>query len=418
MTAGSRGDVAPFTGLGHGLALAGHEVTLVTHARFAPLAARAGLDFRPLPLDPRAVLASAKGQDLHRSGSGIGKMNRLFALVREQVGALADDLLAAAGHSDVLLLAPAIAPLGHAVADGLGLPAAELHLQPQSPTRVFAPPLLGARSFGPLGNRLGAHAVNAGLDRLFADSTRALRARLGAPPVGVHAARRTRDRRLLPVHHGFSPLLVPRPRDWRPGLTVDGYWWSYDPPDAELPDEVAKFLDAGPPPVYVGLGSATAPDPERLSATIVGALRAAGLRGVIQRGWSGLAADGDDMLTVGELPHSVLFPRTAAVVHHAGAGTTAAALRAGVPSVPLPVQFDAAFWSARLRALGVASDIVPLRTLTERPGSADRLTAALVRATAQDSTHRTRARALAARLAGEDGVLPVARTVERLAARR
>lgn len=105
------------------------------------------------------------------------------------------------------------------------------------------------------------------------------------------------------------------------------------------------------------------PDP----ATVVRALRAAGLRGVIQRGWSGLEADGDDMLTVGELPHAALFPQTAAVVHHAGAGTTAAALRAGVPAVPLPLQLDTGFWAARLTALGVAPRAVPLRTRSPPP---------------------------------------------------
>ena len=84
------------------------------------------------------------------------------------------------------------------------------------------------------------------------------------------------------------------------------------------------------------------------------ALRTAGLRGVIQQGWAGLAArgDDDDVITVGDVPHAVLFPRTAAVVHHAGAGTTAAVLRAGVPTIPVPVQFDGFFWSARLVALG------------------------------------------------------------------
>ncbi|MFF2024389.1 glycosyltransferase [Streptomyces sp. NPDC058171] len=417
MTAGSRGDVAPFTGLGHGLAVAGHEVTLATHRRFAPLVAGAGLDFHALPFDPRAELASTAGQELHHTTSGIRRLNRLFAMLRDRVGEFADDLLHVAERSDVLLLAPAVAPLGHAIADGLGLPAVELHLQPQAPTRVFAPPLITAGSFGPFANRLAGQAMNAGLDHLFADAVRALRARLGAPPLGVHAARRARERKGLSVHHGFSPLVVPRPRDWPPGLTVDGFWWPRDPSDARLPEDVRTFLAAGPPPVYVGLGSATVPDPARLSATVVRALRAAGLRGVIQRGWSGLGADGavsgDDMLTVDDLPHALLFPQMAAIVHHAGAGTTAAALRSGVPSVPVPVQFDAGFWSARLVALGVAPATVPLRKLT-----AGQLSAALLRATAEGAPYAVAARSFAGRLAAEDGVRPVLRTLERLAARR
>ena len=143
------------------------------------------------------------------------------------------------------------------------------------------------------------------------------------------------------------------------------------------------------------------------------ALRRAGLRGVIQRGWGGLEAEGDsdDVLTIDEVPHSALFPRTAAVVHHAGAGTTAAGLRAGVPAVPVPIQFDEGFWAARLVGLGVAPCAVPLRRLT-----ADTLAPALVRAT-RDPGYRERARALGARIRGEDGVTPVVDAVNRLAAR-
>jgi UDP:flavonoid glycosyltransferase YjiC (YdhE family) len=172
---------------------------------------------------------------------------------------------------------------------------------------------------------------------------------------------------------------------------------------------VLDFLDAGPAPVFVGLGSATVPDAARMSDQVVRALRAAGLRGVIQRGWGELRGEGDDMLTIGEVPHSLLFPRMAAVVHHAGAGTTAAGLRAGVPAVPVPVQFDEAFWAARLVALGVSPGAVPLRGFT-----ADALAAALRRATT-DPSYGHRARALAEELRAEDGVAPVLAAVNRLA---
>ncbi|MDX3642738.1 glycosyltransferase, partial [Streptomyces sp. MB09-02B] len=129
----------------------------------------------------------------------------------------------------------------------------------------------------------------------------------------------------------------------------------------------------------------------------------------IQRGWGELRGEGDDMFTVGEVPHSLLFPRTAAVVHHAGAGTTGAGLRAGVPAVPVPVQFDEGFWAARLVALGVAPAAVPLRGFT-----AAALTSALRRATT-DPSYGRRARALADELRTEDGVAPVLTAVNRLA---
>ncbi|MGW2485947.1 glycosyltransferase [Streptomyces sp. NPDC001606] len=410
MTAGSRGDVAPYTGLGHRLALAGHEVTLVTHGRFAPLVAGSGVRFHPLPVDPRAELESPQGRGLHRSASGAGKLVRIVEMARRLVGRMTDDLLAAARESDALLLSASLAPLGHTIAEGLRLPSMGLYLQPLAATREFAPPVLGHGDWGAAVNRVAGHGVGLAVERIFAAAVPEVRARLGLPPLRPGTARRTRERRHWPVQHGFSPSVVPRPRDWRPGLEVSGYWWPYDTPDSRLPQQLEEFLDAGPPPVFVGLGSATVPDAGRLSARVVAALRRAGLRGVIQRGWAGLAADGDDMLCIGDVPHCLLFPRMAAVVHHAGAGTTAAGLRAGVPAVPVPVQFDAGFWSARLVALGVAPHAVPLRGLT-----ADTLATALARTT-REPRHRDRARTLAARIRDEDGAAAVLAAVNRLTA--
>ncbi|MFD9119148.1 glycosyltransferase [Streptomyces bottropensis] len=407
MTAGSRGDVAPYTGLGHGLARAGHEVTLVTHARFEPLVAGSGVAFHALPVDPRAELESERGRGLHRSSTGAGKLYRAAEMARRLVGRMAGDLEAAARASEVLLLAGTVAPLGHAIARGLSVPSLGVNLQPLAPTREFAPPMTGVRSWGPVGNRVAGHAVNAAVEWIFTEEVRRLRTEYGLPRTGPVASRRARKRQGRPVFHGFSPRVVPRPGDWRAGHDVTGYWWPYDRED-RLPGPLLDFLDAGPPPVFVGLGSATVPDPERMSGEVVRALRAAGLRGVIQRGWGELRGEGEDMFTVGEVPHSLLFPRVAAVVHHAGAGTTAAGLRAGVPAVPVPVQFDEAFWAARLVALGVSPTAVPLRGFT--PAA---LASALRRATT-DPSYGHRARTLAGELRGEDGVRPVLTALDRL----
>jgi sterol 3beta-glucosyltransferase len=400
MTAGSRGDVAPYTGLGHALVRAGHEVTLVTHGGFAPLVAGSGVGFHPLPVDPRAELESARGRALHRSASGGGTLLRVVAMGRALVGRMTDDLLTAARASDVLLLSSSLAPLGHAIAEGLALPSIGVYLQPLAPTGEFAPPVLGGGSWGTVGNRVAGRGVNRVVEHVFATAVPEVRSRLGLSGTRPGAALRSRKEHNWPVQHGFSPLIVPRPADWRPGLTVAGYWWPYDG-DTQLLSELRDFLDSGPAPVFVGLGSATVPDPERLSAEIVRALRRAGLRGVIQHGWGGLETAGDDVLSIGEVPHAALFPRMAAVVHHCGAGTTAAGLRAGVPAVPVPIQFDEGFWAARLVALGVAPRAVPLRGLT-----ADTLSAALVRAT-RDPAYAERAQTLGARVRAEDGTAPV-----------
>ncbi len=399
MTAGSRGDVAPYTGLGHALVRAGHEVTLVTHAAFAPLVAGSGVGFHPLPVDPRAELDSSRGRGLHRSASGAGKLLRVVGMARALVGRMTDDLLTAARSSDVLLLSSSLGPLGHAIAEGLSLPSMGVYLQPIAPTREFAPPVLGGGSWGTVGNRLAGRGVNRAVEHVFAAAVPELRTRLGLPRTRPGAALRTRERHDWPVHHGFSPLIVPRPADWRPGLTVAGYWWPYDG-EAQLPSE----LGTSSTPVHPGLRGARQCHRARSGAAErrdrAGAAAGRAARGDparLGRPRSGRRRRPDRRRG----PARGAVPRMAAVVHHCGAGTTAAGLRAGVPAVPVPIQFDEGFWAARLVSLGVAPRAVPLRGLT-----AESLSAALVRAV-REPAYAERAGALGARVRAEDGVAPV-----------
>ncbi|MFI8854773.1 glycosyltransferase [Streptomyces sp. NPDC053499] len=191
-------------------------------------------------------------------------------------------------------------------------------------------------------------------------------------------------------------------------MDVVGYWWPAEPPGWEPPSRLLDFLASGPPPVYVGFGSMSPGDPERLGHLVAGALKLAGCRGVVHSGWAGLHVCGDDVLTVDEVPHSWLFPRMAAVVHHAGAGTTAAGLRAGVPVVPVPVMLDQRFWASRLASLAVGPGVVPFRRLTAP------LLAEAVRRAVREERYARRAREVAAVVRGEDGAGRVVAAVERL----
>ncbi|MFF3332373.1 glycosyltransferase [Streptomyces sp. NPDC002888] len=396
--AGSRGDVAPYTGLGAELRRAGHDVALAATDAFEPLVRGAGLEFRSLPGRPRARGGLTDRRALMRSA---------VAFVTELGHGFAD---AVAQGTDLLLLSATTAPLGWHVTEATGIPGIGVYLQPTAPTGDFPPVVMGTRSLGRLGNRAAGHLALHMADRVYTRAVTALRHRLDLPPLGPGAMRRRQERADWPVLHGFSTALVPRPADWRPGLEVAGTWWPYLNEGERLPARLEDFLAAGPRPVFVGFGSMAPGEGERLGEIVVRALRAAGLRGVLQAGTAGLTADGgDDVLTVGDVPHALLFPRVAAVVHHAGAGTSAAALRAGVPAVPVPVTADQPFWAGRLAALGAASAPVPFPSLT-----AERLAEVLGRAVRQQSY--TRAAATAARhLAAEDGAGQVLKAVERMA---
>ena len=182
---------------------------------------------------------------------------------------------------------------------------------------------------------------------------------------------------------------------------MTGYWFLDQGKDWQPPGELAEFLEGGPPPVYVGFGSA-APDPEGSRAAALAALGRLGLRGVLATDRRGMAGPG--ILEIEGAPHDWLFPRMAAVVHHGGAGTTAEGLRAGKPTAVFPSNFgDQLFWGRRVHALGVGPEPVPQRKLT-----VERLIAAIRAVTEGEGTRRRAAR-LGEMIRSEDGV---ARAVE------
>ncbi|MEV0123123.1 glycosyltransferase [Streptomyces sp. NPDC050703] len=393
--AGSYGDVAPYTGLGARLREAGYDVALAAQAPFAPQVRAAGLAFRELPADEGASRAGGR-RELMRTAA---------AFVRGLGNGLAD---AGGEGADLLVLSTTTAPLGWHIAEAMAIPALGAYLQPVHPTGAFPPVVGAARSLGGPGNRaLGRFSLRM-VDRVYADAVRDLRARLALPAARPGEVRARRERAGWPVLHGFSPAVVPRPADWRAGLDVVGNWWPYAAPEDALPAELTEFLRAGPPPVFIGFGSMAGGEGERLSDIAVTALRAAGLRGVLQSGRAGLAATADDIVTVGDVPHALLFPHMAAVVHHAGAGTAAAGLRAGVPAVPVPVTADQPFWAARIAALGAATEPLPFGRLT-----APRLAAALGRAVREESYARAAA-GIARTMSAEDGAGHVLKAIERM----
>ncbi|KQX53169.1 MULTISPECIES: glycosyltransferase [unclassified Streptomyces] len=394
--AGSRGDVAPYTGLGAELRRAGYDVALATTDTFAPLVRDAGLEFRSLPADTRVRGSVTGRRELMRTAAAfITELGQGFADVMD------DD-------TDLLLLSTTTAPLGWHLTEATGTPSLGVYLQPTAPTGDFPPVVTGSRSLGRLANRATGRFALRMADRVYEQAAAKLRHRLQLPPASPSEMRRRQEQANWPILHGFSTALAPRPSDWRSGLEVVGNWWPHHDAAERLPHDLEDFLRAGPRPVLIGFGSMAAGDGERLSEIAVRALRRAGLRGILQAGSAGLAADGDDVLTIGDVPHALLFPRLAAVVHHGGAGTSAAALRAGVPAVTVPVTADQPFWAARLAAIGAATDPIPFRSLT-----AERLADSLHQVVKRQ-THRRAAAKAAHHLVTENGAGQALKAIQQL----
>ncbi|MFE7115613.1 glycosyltransferase [Streptomyces sp. NPDC057654] len=409
VTAGSRGDVAPYTGLARRLSEAGHHVAFATHHTFTDMVRAGGFEVRTLPGDPQELIRA------RTEGRSEAEKKRVTAEFLSNLGEGVAE--AAEQGTDVILSSLGQAPLSCLVAEGLGLPSMGVYLAPAVPNDAFALPGsdVPAGPGTPLSNRAAGERT---LDRahgLYAEVLPRLARRLRLPEAAVGTAwRRWQGKEGWPISHGVSPAVLPRPADWPPEVDMAGYWWP-EPPSADVssltpawqpPEELLSFLAAGPPPVFLGFGSMAPGLGERLGPLIVDAVRRAGTRAVVQAGWAGLDVAGDQVLTVGDVPHDWLFPRMAAVVHHAGAGTTGAGLRAGAPTVAVPVMADQPFWASRVYELGAGPAPVPFGEL-----SAERLGEA-IRAAVEEPGYRRRAAELARLIGMDDGAERVLRRVE------
>jgi UDP:flavonoid glycosyltransferase YjiC (YdhE family) len=218
------------------------------------------------------------------------------------------------------------------------------------------------------------------------------------------------DGRLLPILYGFSPSVIPQPPDWDDRIHITGYWFLDQDDGWTPPQSLIDFLQSGPPPVYVGFGSMSTRDPESATRLVLQALAQSNQRGIILSGWGGLhSADlPPSVLMVDSVPFSWLFPRLAGVVHHGGAGTTAAGLRAGVPSLVIPFFGDQPFWGQRVFELGVGPAPIPLRQLT-----VDRLSEA-IHSMVNDPAIRQRASQLGLKIRAEDGVARAVAVLQQL----
>jgi sterol 3beta-glucosyltransferase len=394
---GTRGDVAPLTGLGVGLQRSGHRVAVATTEAQAPLVTAAGLESRWLPTDPEEATRTSDFAQGLIDGDRMKPSKAAMREMVEQLDGVGPAIAKAAEGADLLLLAGPVSTLfGYHVAEAMDVPSTALGLLPMAATGEFPPTALGTRSLGRLGNRTLWKLGGLG-EKIYLPQINALRTDLGLRSVKLSDYRDRRDAE-WPILHGFSRHVVPRPADWRPGIEVTGYWWPAPPSDWQPPADLVKFLDAGEAPVYIGFGSTATRKSEELSDLIANAVAAAGVRAVVHSGWARLHSVGDNMITVDDVPHEWLFEHVAAAVHHCGAGTTAAGLRAGVPTIPVVGIMDQPFWAKRLCDLGVAAGTIKRKDLTTE------WLADAIRTAVTDPSYRDRARAVSLQLQAEDGV--------------
>ena len=433
---GSRGDVQPFVALGKVLKETyGHRVRLATHPNFKEFVTENGLEFFSIGGDPQALMAFMvknpglmPGFDSLRTGD-VGKRRKevgeyLKGCWRscfesgngfgpEAKDDTVEDWRSHAPSEDDYIHKPFVAdciianPPSFAhihCAEKLGIPLHIMFTMPWSPTQAFPHPLADIQSSNADAN-LTNYISYALVDMLtwqgLGDIINRFRQRsLGLDSISLMWAPGMLQRLRIPHTYCWSPALIPKPRDWGANISLSGFFF-LDLATNYTPDPGLKaFLDAGPPPVYIGFGSIVLDDPTAMTKLIFDAVAQTGQRALVSKGWGGVGADElgkpDNVYMLGNVPHDWLFKQVSCVVHHGGAGTTAAGITAGRPTLVVPFFGDQQFWGSMVARAGAGPEPIPNKQLTS-----ENLAAGILKCLEPESQER--AQELAASIATEKG---------------
>ncbi|KIW96931.1 uncharacterized protein Z519_02322 [Cladophialophora bantiana CBS 173.52] len=422
---GSRGDVQPFVALGLVLKNQyGHRVRLATHGTFKKFVEENGLEFFDIGGDPAELMAFMvknpgliPGMKSIKEGD-VGKRRRGMAEILEGCWRSCADFDEVKDEGNAAgAAAPKKKPfVAHAIianppsfahihcAEKLGIPLHLMFTMPWSPTREFPQPIANIKSSkasGSMTNEMSYTLVDMMTWEGLGDITNKFRKEtLGLHILSQAAATDMLHRLRIPYTYCWSPALIPKPKDWGPHITVAGFYFLSLASNYRPDPTLAAFLAAGPPPVYIGFGSIVVDDPNAMTKLIFDAVKKTGQRALVSKGWGGLGGDDlgkpDNVYMLGNVPHDWLFQHVSCVVHHGGAGTTAAGIALGRPTVIVPFFGDQPFWGAMVARAGAGPTPIPSKELT-----ADRLANAILEALKPETLER--ARELGERIKEENG---------------
>ncbi|VDB99463.1 unnamed protein product [Peniophora sp. CBMAI 1063] len=414
MIVGSRGDVQPFIALGQRLQQHGHRVRIATHATFDKFVRDAGLEFFSIGGNPQDLMSYMvknpglmPGFESLRNGD-IGRKRTMLGEMLEgcwKACYLPDETTDEPFAADAIISNPPAFAHVHC-AEALGVPLLLSFTMPWCPTTAFPHPLVNIKQSNAqqgLTNYLSYALADMMTWQGIGDIINDWRKRaLGTQSLSLRSGPGLVDRLKIPWTYCLSPSLVPRPDDWKNHIDIVGFYFIHPDSGYKPPKELADFLAAGPPPVYIGFGSVVVDDPSGMTNTILAAVAKSNIRALISAGWGGLSSSTPvppNVFILGNIsvPHDWLFTRVAAVCHHGGAGTTAAGLYAGKPTMIVPFFGDQPFWGDMVHRGGAGPAPIPHKEL-----SAERLADALKFCT----TARAKAAAerMGAQIRGENGV--------------
>ncbi|KEQ68506.1 UDP-Glycosyltransferase/glycogen phosphorylase, partial [Aureobasidium namibiae CBS 147.97] len=429
---GSRGDVQPFVALGKVLKdQYGHRVRLATHPVFRDFVTENGLEFFNIGGDPSELMAFMvknpglmPGFDVMRRGD-IGKRRKEIGTMitgcwrsciesGDGTGIAVNDNTTEEWMrntdasvkpfiADAIIANPPSFAHIHC-AEKLGCPLHMMFTMPYSPTQAFPHPLANIQSTNAdanLTNFISYTLVEMLTWQGLGDVINRFRVKdLSLDPISLIWAPGMLTRLRVPYTYCWSPALIPKPKDWGNQISIAGFYFLSLASNFTPPPDLKAFLDAGPPPVYIGFGSIVLDDPDGMTKLIFDAVRKTGQRALVSKGWGGFGADEmgipEGVFMLGNVPHDWLFKNVSAVVHHGGAGTTAAGIACGVPTVVVPFFGDQPFWGAMVAKAGAGPDPINHKDLTT-----DNLAEAINKAL--EPATRERAQDLANSISHENG---------------
>ena len=418
---GSRGDVQPFVALGRELKNSyGHRIRLATHGTFKKFVEENGLEFFDIGGDPAELMAFMvknpgliPGMKSLREGD-VGKRRKGMAEILEgcwrscaDVGEVEKDEVKISRAKPFVANAIIANPPSFAhihCAEKLGIPLHLMFTMPWSPTHAFPHPLANIKSSnakGTMSNVLSYTIVDMMTWQGLGDITNKFRRETLDMGILSQAAATSMLHRLrIPYTYCWSPSLIPKPQDWGSHINISGFYFLSLASNYQPEPELAEFLAAGEPPVYIGFGSIVVDDPNAMTKLIFDAVRKTGQRALVSKGWGGFGGDElgkpDGVFMLGNCPHDWLFQHVSCVVHHGGAGTTAAGIALGRPTVIVPFFGDQPFWGAMVERAGAGPLPIPYKELT-----VDTLASAILVALKPETLER--ARELGERIREEKG---------------
>jgi UDP:flavonoid glycosyltransferase YjiC (YdhE family) len=406
LTYGSRGDVQPFLALALGLQKAGHTVKLVAPHRFADFVSKRDISFFPLAGDPEIISERLNAAGANPVGMVRAMSNYIFSIADHVVC----QIFSACDDADLIIHSFLFTTGGHSLARKLNIPDISVQTFPIfAHTRAFPPVSMPGLPPGLLSyfghwlhTQIFWHGGNLGYGQL--------RKRLpGTFNLNLHWPFAPDNNRIrTPLILACSSTIIPRPDDWSaPHIHIPGYFFLDELESYQPSSELADFLSAGEPPVCVTFGSTIHKNPRHIYSVVLAALEKTGNRAILLSGWSDLQnlQLPESVFAVDAVPHSWLLPQCKAVIHHGGAGTIAAGLRAGVPAIIVPSASDQPFWGARVYAVGAGPQPIPIKKLT-----VEKLVTALVGA--DEKAIRKGAQAVGMKIREENGVGQTIKLVE------